>query len=131
MAETAEPQGTTVRLSFQPLPVHVRTARLVAVTVARRAGWAEEQVESVRQAVGEACALALRAAAGRDAVTLELDDADPAGDLVAWVAPVTDVPRSSDVGEDALLRAVLAGLTHDVSVVPRRGRPALRLVWSR
>lgn len=137
---SAVPQNTTVRLSFQPLPVHVRTARLVAVTVARRAGWAEEQVESVRQAVGEACALALRAAAGREAVTLELDDRarrDGAAGLLAWVWPVTAEPGSSHdpdapldlADDDALPRAVLAGLTDDVVVELRDGRPALRLAW--
>lgn len=150
MAESAAAQGATVRLTFQPLPVHVRTARLVAVTVARRAGWSEEHVESVRQAVGEACALALRTAAGRDTVTLELDDragADGAAGLLAWVGPVSPDPSPSpdldrvvdeagapadhDVDDDALPRAVLAGLTDDVVIEHRDGRPALRLAWWR
>lgn len=139
MAEPGRAQDTTVRLSFQPLAVHVRTARLVAVTVARRAGWSEEQVESVRQAVGEACTLALRAASGRESVTLELDDAgrDGAAPLLAWVWPVragvgsaTGVDADPD-DEDALPRAVLAGLTDGVAVEPRGGHAALRLAWRR
>jgi len=44
----------TVRLSFSPAPVHVRTARLVGVAVARRAGVAEELLDEVRLAIGEA-----------------------------------------------------------------------------
>ena len=134
MVEPAPSQHTTVNLSFQPLAVHVRTARLVAVTVARRAGWGEEQVESVRQAVGEACALALRAAAERDAVTLELDDAargDDGEGLLAWVSPVSPATASADDVDDALPRAVLAGLTDDVVIESRHGRPTLRLAWWR
>ncbi|GAB3599158.1 hypothetical protein GCM10027446_30680 [Angustibacter peucedani] len=114
----------TVRLAFRALPVHVRTARLVAVTVARRAGWPEDLVESVRQGVGEACALALAAARDTDTVTLELDDAGPG--LVARVWPV---PASSGSPEEALPRAVLAGLTDDTSVEERDGQTVLRLSW--
>ena len=114
----------TVRLSFRPFAVHVRTARLVAVTVARRAGWSEDLIESVRQAVGEACALALRAASADDVVTLELDDAGPG--LTAWVWPVPDFAAWQD---DPLPRAVLAGLTDDSVVERRGGHHALRLSW--
>lgn len=49
----------TVRLGFSPAPAHVRTARLVAVAVARRAGVAEEVLDEVRLAVGEACSRAV------------------------------------------------------------------------
>ena len=59
----------TVRLAFSPAPEYVRTARLVGVAVARRAGVAEELLEDVRLAIGEACGLAVarcrRAGAGR------------------------------------------------------------------
>ena len=56
----------TVRLSFSPAPAHVRTARLVAVAVARRAGVADELLEEIRLAIGEACsrAVALHRAQG-------------------------------------------------------------------
>ena len=49
----------TVRLSFSPAPVHVRTARLVGVAVARRAGVAEDLLDEVRLAIGEACTRAV------------------------------------------------------------------------
>ena len=49
----------TVRLAFSPAPVHVRTARLVGVAVARRAGVAEELLDEVRLAIGEACTRAV------------------------------------------------------------------------
>jgi anti-sigma regulatory factor (Ser/Thr protein kinase) len=49
----------TVRLSFSPAPAHVRTARLVGVAVARRAGVSEELLEEIRLAIGEACSRAV------------------------------------------------------------------------
>jgi serine/threonine-protein kinase RsbW len=51
----------TVEVTFTPLPVHVRTARLVATAVARRSGVAESQLDEVRLAVGEACSRAVEA----------------------------------------------------------------------
>src|ERR1700716_2806445 len=51
----------TVEVTFTPLPVHVRTARLVATAVARRSGVAESLIDEVRLAVGEACTRAVEA----------------------------------------------------------------------
>ena len=68
----------TVALRFTPLAEHVRTARLVAVSVARRAGFGEDQLDEIRIAIGEACARAVgatEAAAGRvGLVDVRLDD---------------------------------------------------------
>ena len=49
----------TVELLFSALPEHVRTARLVAAAVARRAGVDEAVLDEVRLAVGEACTRAV------------------------------------------------------------------------
>src|SRR6202046_4227805 len=51
----------TVEVTFTPLPVHVRPARLVATAVARRSGVAESLLDEVRLAVGEACSRAVEA----------------------------------------------------------------------
>src|ERR1700744_1845334 len=51
----------TVEVTFTPLPVHVRTARLVAPAGARRCGVAESLLDEVRLAVGEACSRAVEA----------------------------------------------------------------------
>jgi serine/threonine-protein kinase RsbW len=51
----------TVEVTFTPLPVHVRTARLIATAVARRCGVAESLLDEVRLAVGEACSRAVEA----------------------------------------------------------------------
>ncbi|MGH3661546.1 MAG: ATP-binding protein [Micromonosporaceae bacterium] len=67
----------TVRLGFSPAPAHVRTARLVAVAVARRAGVPEDLLDEVRLAVGEACsrAVALHRLYGLvDLVEVEMTD---------------------------------------------------------
>src|SRR5689334_9253092 len=69
----------TVRLSFSPAPAHVRTARLVAVAVARRAGVAEELLEEIRLAIGEACsrAVALHRSHGvTSLIDIVMDDGD-------------------------------------------------------
>jgi hypothetical protein len=49
----------TVRLSFTPSPAHVRTARLVGVAVARKAGVSPDLFDEIRLAVGEACSRAV------------------------------------------------------------------------
>ncbi|MDJ0384457.1 ATP-binding protein [Streptomyces sp. G-G2] len=49
----------TVELRFSAQPEHVRTARLVAAAVARRAGVEEAVLDEVRLAVGEACSRAV------------------------------------------------------------------------
>jgi anti-sigma regulatory factor (Ser/Thr protein kinase) len=69
----------TVRLSFSPAPAHVRTARLVAVAVARRAGVADELLEEIRLAIGEACsrAVALHRSQGTDSlIDMAMDNGD-------------------------------------------------------
>jgi serine/threonine-protein kinase RsbW len=48
-----------VELLLSPLPSHVRTARLVVVAAARRAGLEDELVDELRLALGEACSRAV------------------------------------------------------------------------
>jgi anti-sigma regulatory factor (Ser/Thr protein kinase) len=50
----------TVTLRLAPQRAHVRTARLVAVAMARRSGVSDEVLDEVRLAVGEACARAVQ-----------------------------------------------------------------------
>ena len=49
-----------MRLSFSPDPAYVRTVRMVAVAVARRAGVADELLDEIRLAIGEACTRAVK-----------------------------------------------------------------------
>jgi anti-sigma regulatory factor (Ser/Thr protein kinase) len=49
-----------VRLTFSPDPAYVRTVRMVALAVARRAGVADGLLDEVRLAIGEACTRAVK-----------------------------------------------------------------------
>jgi anti-sigma regulatory factor (Ser/Thr protein kinase) len=50
---------STVHLAFSPDPAYVRTVRLVAAAVARRAGVPDDILDEVRLAIGEACTRAV------------------------------------------------------------------------
>jgi anti-sigma regulatory factor (Ser/Thr protein kinase) len=148
----------TVRLSFSPAPAHVRTARLVAVAVARRAGVADELLEEIRLATGEACsrAVALHRSHGvsdlievslrdEDKFTVQVVDRasngsalvgspdDPGLFLVEPVVPLTVSPDSlteEDVAERMGL-ALLAGLVDDIAVtqLPDGNGTEVRMSW--
>jgi len=110
----------TVEVSFSALPAHVRTARLIAVAVARRAGVAEQLLDEVRLAVGEACSRAVelhqRHNAGaavamslideQDRFTIEVTDQAPADgetkavDLEQFDADEITSPDHLDLTED-------------------------------
>jgi serine/threonine-protein kinase RsbW len=94
----------TVELRFSALPEHVRTARLVAVSLARRAGVDDETLDEVRLAVGEAATRAVgrhRASCPAELVLVRLSDGD--GRFVAEVvdvAPVASEDAALDVGTE-------------------------------
>lgn len=103
-------------LAIPPDTEHVRTARLVAVAAARRAGLAEEAIDDVRLAVGEVVAglVRRRAAAGsRDDVELVLRDdgrtfsVEVADDVLGDPAGAPPAPESDDDVALALVRAVV------------------------
>lgn len=110
-------------LRLPPAPEHVRTARLVAVAAARRSGLAEEIVDDVRLAVGEAVARAVlrSVAAGSDA-DVELVLRDDTG-LVVEVrdSAGADRPEEDDGVALALVRALAPDTVLDGAV--------LRLAW--
>ena len=122
----------TVALRFSPLAEHVRTARLVAVAVARRAGFEETQLDEIRIAIGEACARAVLRTHSDALVTMDLTDDDDRLDVV-----VSDVSAAGDHAapaddEDSLALALMAGMAEAVSVDEAGGTPgAVRMSWSR
>src|ERR1700684_4186221 len=80
---------STVHVSFTALPAHVRTARLVALAVARRAGVPDDMLDEVRLAGGEACSRAVGINVGiapDEPVTMLLSD-----DLSRFTVEVLDV----------------------------------------
>ena len=104
----------TVALTFRPAAEHVRTARLVAVAVARRAGLDEARLDEIRLAVGEMCARAVRRSsqAGVEGpVCVEIEDGGP----VLGIA-VTDYAAVGDNDDEAIALALVRGLADALSV---------------
>ena len=129
-----------VRLAFTPAPRYVRTARLVGVAVAQRAGVAEELLDEVRLAIGEACARAVarHQREGIDEpVRVEMTDDGPYVVRVIDLAGPDDPPdgggpgvTSSGAGDTPggdrnMAETVLAGLVDDLRVAPGE----VRMTW--
>jgi anti-sigma regulatory factor (Ser/Thr protein kinase) len=107
-----------VELRFPPSAGHVRTARLVAAAVARRACLDDVRLDELRLAVGEACARAVRRCVEADCVApvvLTVDDTGPG--LVVEVADAA--PEQLD-GEPVVL-SLLRGLADAVEVLDGTG----------
>ncbi|MFF2999615.1 ATP-binding protein [Streptomyces sp. NPDC057950] len=133
----------TVELRFSALPEHVRTARLVAAAVARRAGVDEAVLDEVRLAVGEACtrAVGLHQSGGISApvrVTLieeEKQFSIEVGDEAPRSVPGATAPGSSpgdadtDAEEDEMGLAVISGLVDDVEVSADEHGGLIRMSW--
>lgn len=135
----------TVELRFSALPEHVRTARLVAAAVARRAGVDEAVLDEVRLAVGEACtrAVGLHQSSGVSApvrvaliedekqFSIEVGDEAPhatPGDRTSGSGSGTaDDPEAE--GEDEMGLAVISGLVDDVEVTAGEGGGLIRMTW--
>lgn len=139
----------TVELRFSALPEHVRTARLVAAAVARRAGVDEAVLDEVRLAVGEACtrAVGLHQSSGVDApvrvaliedekqFSIEVADeaphapAEAAGGAGEGTGPDAAVDDLETEGEDQMGLAVISGLVDDVEVTSDESGGLIRMCW--
>ncbi|MET7618400.1 ATP-binding protein [Streptomyces sp. NPDC005408] len=137
----------TVELRFSAQPEHVRTARLVAAAVARRAGVDEAVLDEVRLAVGEACsrAVGLHRSHGITApvrvvlteeektFSIEVGDEVPSAgsegsSAVPGARDATDEDMDSD-GEDEMGLAVISGLVDDVEVTSTDEGGVIRMSW--
>lgn len=132
----------TVELRFSALPEHVRTARLVAAAVARRAGVDESILDEVRLAVGEACtrAVSLHRTSGVESpirVVLVEDEKKfsiEVGDKVPNGGPNGEHSGSGTGGEEAeeegeMGLAVISGLVDDVEVSSDDNGGVIRMSW--
>ncbi|MEU7641398.1 MULTISPECIES: ATP-binding protein [unclassified Streptomyces] len=134
----------TVELRFSALPEHVRTARLVAAAVARRAGVDEAVLDEVRLAVGEACsrAVGLHESHGITApvrvvlvedekkFSIEVGDEVPgSGGAAAGGAEAEGVGENDAEGEDEMGLAVISGLVDDVEVSSGEDGGRIRMSW--
>ncbi len=147
----------TVEVTFSALPAHVRTARLIATAVARRAGVAEELLDEVRLAVGEACsravaihqrkapdtAIGMSLTDEQDRFTVAVTDIGPADDsslasadldeldAEALTAPADTGSRDPmpDLLPPGFGLAVISGLVEDVEVVHSVDGTQVRMTW--
>jgi anti-sigma regulatory factor (Ser/Thr protein kinase) len=143
-----------VQLSISALPVHVRTARLLATAVARRAGIPESTLDEVRLAVGEACSRAVeshQAQCPELPIRVELND-HPDAEHPRFEVTVCDfAPASGDPVPSATLEsdpadgstppggvsslpadiglAVISGLAEEASVQPTPQGTTIRMSW--
>ena len=136
-----------VELLLTPLPAHVRTARLVGVAAARRAGLDDELVDELRLALGEACsrAVGLHARHAPDEpVKVTISD-DPGGlvvtvvdlgpaagpapeDLAEGLLDDDDGPDDQMIDPDVAL-AVLTGLVDGVEITPSSAGTTVTMRW--
>ncbi|MBD0742054.1 ATP-binding protein [Streptomyces sp. CBMA152] len=136
----------TVELRFSAQPEHVRTARLVAAAVARRAGVDEAVLDEVRLAVGEACsrAVGLHRAYGvaapvrvvlteeEKAFSIEVGDEVPgtgSGGAAPGARDAASQDELDDAGEDEMGLAVISGLVDDVEVTSDESGGVIRMTW--
>ncbi|GAA3894077.1 ATP-binding protein [Streptomyces lacrimifluminis] len=132
----------TVELRFSALPEHVRTARLVAAAVARRAGVDEAVLDEVRLAVGEACsrAVGLHQSGGiSEPVWVTLIEEEKlfsieVGDEAPRSTPGANTPGADggvdvDAEEDEMGLAVISGLVDDVEVTAGENGGSIRMSW--
>ena len=136
-----------VELRFSALPEHVRTARLVAAAVARRAGVDEAVLDEVRLAVGEACsrAVGLHVSHGLDTpvrvalieeekkFSIEVGDAAPTATAGAHgstgSAPASSPATDGEEAESEMGLAVISGLVDDVEVITDDKGGLIRMSW--
>ena len=142
----------TVEVSFSALPAHVRTARLIALAVARRAGVDDQLLDEVRLAVGEACSRAVHVHQGlapRDPIVMRLTDehdkfsvqvldkgsfeetADTSdlADLDAQALAAEASESSQDLLPPGFGLAVISGLVEDVAVTAEPAGTSVRMTW--
>jgi anti-sigma regulatory factor (Ser/Thr protein kinase) len=129
----------TVELRFSALPEHVRTARLVAAAVARRAGVDEAVLDEVRLAVGEACSRAVGLHVSHDIAApvwvLLIEDEkkfsiEVGDEVVGQAGAHGSGDADGDVeGEDEMGLAVISGLVDDVEVTSGESGGVIRMTW--
>ena len=128
------PATDSVTIAIARDPSLVRTVRLVAAAVARRAAVHEAMIEEIRLAVGEACAVMI----GIDEAVLG-DDADPSDQVVVRLTLADGLDASiegrvadlsSDLaGLDLNPWALLQGLSDELTVEDGQGTTTVTMSW--
>ena len=128
MAVATETNGD-VTIAIARDPALVRTVRLVAAAVARRADCPDTRIEEIRLAVGEACAVMIGqeevgTSEERVGVTLHADS-----EFAVTVSGRVGDDESgfAEIGLDPF--ALLSGLAEELKVTEDDGITTLRLTW--
>jgi hypothetical protein len=127
---TAPSTGTGITIAIARDPALVRTVRLIAAAVARRASQDEEFVEEVRLAVGEACALMVGdpvVDSGPVTVTLSMDGRLVVDVVATGHVRVDDEPDSDVDGVEPW--ALLRGLIDDLAIFHDGDTTTLTMSW--
>jgi histidine kinase-like protein len=127
---TSPSTGTGITVAIARDPALVRTVRLIAAAVARRASQDEEFVEEVRLAVGEACALMVADPAsggGPVTVTLAVDGRLVVDVVATGHVHVDDEPDSDVDGVEPW--ALLRGLIDDLAIAHEGDTTTLTMSW--
>jgi anti-sigma regulatory factor (Ser/Thr protein kinase) len=134
MATGVARTATGISVSIARDAALVRTVRLIAAAVARRAGQDEEFVEEIRLAVGEACALMVGADAARELrgggpinVRLTVDDRLTV-DVESDGYVHAEDPADGDV-DGVEPWALLRGLIDDFSITREGAKTTLTMAW--
>jgi anti-sigma regulatory factor (Ser/Thr protein kinase) len=123
--------GVTVTVARDP--ALVRTVRLVAAAVARRAGRDEEFVEEVRLAAGEACALLVgetpdsSEVAEPVTVSITIDDHFRVEVVAQDEVSIQDPPHADIDGVEPW--ALLRGLVENFEVTQQDGATTVSMSW--
>lgn len=133
-------QSTGVRLRFTANPAHVRTVRLLAVTMARRAGVDESLLDEVRLAVNEACSRAVqrhRASGVPAPVAVAITETGGQFSVsVTDCVPSSEPPPAASAAGDLVLThapevglAVIAGLVDAVDIATGPDGVTVTMQW--
>ena len=136
-------ETATVELTFSPLPVHVRTARLIVTAVARRGGVDETLLDEVRLAVGEACSRAVEIHQkqcpdapvrvelrdGVERFEVMVADSVPDDDFRSDGGPGMSLDLADLDGDLNLGFAVITGLADDVDIISTPAGVEITMSW--
>ena len=132
----------TVELLLPPLAAHVRTARLVGVAAARRAGLDDDHVADLRLALGEACAravslhlehapdTAIRVVVRDDATGLTVEVTDAGPPATTPEGPVDLLELDDTVTDPQVALTILAGIVENLVVTPLASGTTVSLKWT-